>query len=324
MSSDERSPAPDLPPASKPTVRRRNLLRHGALLAGVAGVATLAAPTRPAAAADGDNVVLGEENSASSTTSLGIDVPVGGADPTLALYNANGPTLRLQALAADLGGALELGQIANTELGPIIGVDSELGLATTFLATGIDLADLPTPYPLPMPMRLLDTRTSSGRGQVLRTSSGAWDPSFRVRAGAWLDIEVAPVTAEFETPGAWVNLTAVTPLANGHLSVYAPGPFPGTSTVNFTKGVTIANGAFVATDIVAGRSAIRIRTSATAHLVVVLTGVTIRGTAPTPAAVAGKPADQQASAKGSKTTRATLTRRLRSSLNERLRSSLSR
>ncbi|BAK35556.1 hypothetical protein MLP_25420 [Microlunatus phosphovorus NM-1] len=324
MSHIDRDQPSDPPEHADPgqdaaVLRRRQLLRHSALLVGVAGVGTaIAAAPKQAAAADGDNLLLGENNAATSTTNVSINQPVGSNNPTLALRNGSGPSLSLQPLAADFPGAMELGEIANTELGPIIGVDSELGLATTYLATGIDLADLPTPYPLPVPVRLLDTRTAGGRARVLRTSSGAWDSTFRLKSGAWIDVEAVVVTGEYETPGAWVNIVSVSSQANGNLAVYPPGAYPGTSTLNFTKGVTLANGAFVGTGIVAGRYAIRIRASKPTHVVLDLTGLVIKGTAPTP--TAGK-ASGQAKKRSSN---AKLKRRLRSSLAERLRSNLER
>lgn len=297
-------------------VERRKLLRRSALLAGAAGVgaAVLSTPTR-ASAANGDPVVLGQTNAASSPTTMAINAAAGSHEPTLELRNNRGPSLALQPLAADFPGAMELGEIVNTELGPLIGVDSELGLATTYLVTGIDLADMPTPYPLPRPVRLLDTRTAAGRARVLRTSSGAWDASFRLKKGAWVDIEAVPVTNEYQVPGAWVNVVSVSSQANGNLAVYPPGTYPGTSTLNFTKGVTLANGAFVGTGIVAGRYAIRIRASQPSHVVLDLTGLVIKGTAPTPTA-------GQASGQAKRSSVAKLKRRLRSTLAERLSRSL--
>ena len=320
MSHNGRAVSADFSGQRAGLVGRRSLLGRGAILAGAAGVAAVAfGPPQTAAAADGDKLTLGNGNNAeSNTTGLSINAPVGSANPTLELRNASGPTLGLTALPADFSGALEMGQIANTELGPIIGVDSELGLTTTFLATGIDLADLPTPYPLPKPARLLDTRTSAGRVRILASSPGAFDSAGRLKASAWADIEAVAVTGEFETPGAWINATAAYPTGLGFLTVYPPGDYPGTSTVNYTKGVSIANGAFVATEIVAGRYAVRVRATGTAtHVVLDLTGLLIKGSAPeAQAAVTSVPRTAAARTK--------LTRRLRSVLTERVRAAVTR
>ena len=309
-----------------PVLRRRGLLRGGALLAGTVGAAALvtAAPT-PARAADGDPVELGAENASTGATTIAINGAAGSADPTLILLNGGGPSLELDVLAEDVDWGLELGQLADTELGPIVGVTHpDFGLTTTYLATGIDLDDLPTPYALPTPSRLLDTRSSTGRESVLRTSSAAYDSEHRLKAGAWLDIQVAVESATFEIPAAWINLTAATPTANGYLTAYPPGDFPGTSTLNFQAKQSLANAAFVATGIVAGRFAIRVRTSTTTHVVVDLTGVTIKGNSATPGAAAKATAKGGSSRAKSTASRTSLTRRLRSTLTERVRSSLAR
>lgn len=249
------------------------------------GAAVVAAAAPGAAqAANGDPVELGAENSATSSTTVSIGDVSGSVDPTLALENADGPTLYLQPQDADYAVALEIGQLANTELGPVLGVNSEFGPTTTFLVTGIDLAAVPTSYPLPTPQRLLDTRTAAGRRRVIRTSAGAYDPSFRLKAGAWLDVEVAVEEADSRIPGAYLNVTATGGLAGGYLTAYPPPDFPNTSTVNFAKGATIANSTFVATGIVLGRFAVRIRASATTHVVLDLTGISIEGTIATPGA----------------------------------------
>jgi hypothetical protein len=321
MSHDERALPSDSVAQGEARVDRRHLFRRGALIAGAAGAASLAlaAPT-PAQAVDGDNLELGAENGASSTTTLALKNPVGGPDPTLALLNGNGPSLNLQALAPDFDNGLQLGDVANTEIGPLVGVDSELGLTTTYLATGIDLADLPTPYPLPAPERLLDTRTTSGRARVIRTSASAWDSAHRLRKGAWIDVEVATVTGEFEIPGAWLNVTCLGPKSGGHVKVYPPGPVPVARTLSFPKSRTVSNGAFVATDIVSGRYAVRLYTTSTTHLVLDLTGVLVKGAAPVPAVLA----EGKAARRSSNASKATLTRRLRSTLTDKFRATRSR
>ncbi|GAA3627380.1 hypothetical protein [Microlunatus ginsengisoli] len=291
---------------------RRWMLRGGVVATGAAVVAAMTPSA--AMAADGDQVVLGGDNDASSATTIGIGGGAGSTDPALSLVNADGPSLHLEALAADYAAALELGQIANTVLGPLVGVDTLSGLSTTFLVTGIDLADLPTPHPLATPKRILDTRTSSGRSRVIRTSPGAYDSTFRLKAGAWLDVEVVVEGGDVIVPGAHLNVTSTGATSGGFLSVYPPGDFPGTSTVNYPGKMTIANGTFVGTGVVLGRYAVRVRASAPSHVVLDLTAVTIKGSAPEPAA--------QQAARSSR--RARISHRLRSRLSERLQDLLAR
>lgn len=264
------------------TASRRSLLRGGALAAG-AVVATVAVPT-PAQAADGDSVVLGAENEASTATTMRLSGAGAATSPSLSLANADGPALHLEASASwETPPVLALGQIANTILGPVIGVDHfAAGLITSYLATGVDLDDLPTPYALPTPVRLLDTRSAAKRGSILRASSHAFGRSHRLLPGQWMDIEVAVDDGAMDVPAAYLNVLAI-PQSGGYLSVYPPGPFPGTSTINFAAKRVTSGGAFVATGIVLGRHAVRVRASASCHVVVDLTGVTIKGSSPAPA-----------------------------------------
>ena len=274
---------------------RRWLLRGGALAAGAAAIAVAAPPT--ALAKDGTPVGLGEDNEASATTRITLTGSGAATNATLALENADGPTLYLQPSASwESPPVLEMGQIANTILGPVIGVDSfDAGLVTSYLATGVDLDDLPTPYPLPKPVRLLDTRSSAGRARVLRTSPDALDASGRLKPHQWVDVEIAIDEGPMDVPAAHVNVTAIGVTA-GYLTVYPSGPFPVTSTLNYQPGQAIANGAFVATRIVLGKYAVRIYSSALTHVVLDLTGVTIKGNEP---AVGNAKAKARAGKRGS-------------------------
>ena len=206
-------PTDELAPATIPVgIPRRGLLRGGAIAAGVAvgGVAAAALSTPGTAhAADGDPVLAGDANEATATTGIKIGDTNGSEDPALSLENDNGPSLYLQPLAADFAGFMGLGQVANTTLGPVIGVNTEVGEATTFLATGVDLADLPTPVALNRPIRVLDTRTAAGRARVFASSPSPYDSAFRLKAGAYLDVEVSPVAGDFALPTVYLNVIAV-------------------------------------------------------------------------------------------------------------------
>ena len=262
---------------STPPVSRRRLLRNSAVVAGAAAAsAVVAAPA--ANAANGQPVLLGAANAATAATAVTVDGTVGGPDPALALNNADGPSLYLQPLGGDYNGDnLKLGQVANTEIGPLLGVVTPDGYNTTYLATGIDLADLATPYALPNPTRLVDLRPKSGIDGVLRSSPDAFDAQHRLKANAWIDIEIPIDTADFQIPSAYVNVTAVLPEFPGFVAVYPPGPFPGTSTVNLNPKLTVANSTFVATGQVLGKYAIRVLASQPVWVTVDLTGVTLMG-----------------------------------------------
>jgi hypothetical protein len=259
---------------------RRLLLRGGAVLAGAAGVSVISAALRPsvAQAADGQFAVVGESNTSQSTTSYTINSPDGSEQPVLSLANASGPALRLDPVGENYTGNLAIGEIANTLRGPEVGIQQGLGAQTTWLATGLDLDQIPIAVPI-VPERLVDTRIEGGRSTIKTTSADAFDTSFRLKAGAWMDVAITP-SGFYGLDAAFVNVTAVKPIKGGFLTAYPPGDRPLSSTVNFQEGQTIANGAFILTGIAVEDNAwyvIRIFTTAVTHLVVDLTGVTLRG-----------------------------------------------
>lgn len=237
-------------PTDRP-LDRRFLIRGGAVLAGAAGATALGAALAPKAeAADGANVVLGAENNASETrTVITIDGQTGGPDPTLVLRNASGPSLALQALPVPFEQRLAVGQIANTVIGPFIGVDYGNGPATTFLATG---ADIPAPEPI-SPVRLLDSTLA---------------------AGATADLTVSD-TGGIDLTGVFLTVTALTPSATGFLEVYTPGNRPGRPQVRYQRSVATVNSAFVAPALNTARTRylVRVYTSQRCRVLVELSGV---------------------------------------------------
>jgi hypothetical protein len=260
---------------------RRLLLRGGAVLAGAAGVTVIGAAMGPTAAqaADGQTAVVGQPNTADSTTSLAIGAAQGSAAPTLALSNAAGPVLRLTS-GSGYDGGLKIGEVAVTEDGPEIGVDggAGAGAVTTWLATGLDLDQIPITLPI-NPERLLDTRTAAGREGVRTTSRGALNSNHQLKAGAWLDVAIA-TTDFYGLEAAFLNVTAATPSANGFIAAYPPGPRPGISTLNYVKNQSAANATFILTGVADEDPdwyVVRIFSTATTHVAVDLTGVSLLG-----------------------------------------------
>ena len=231
------------------TLQRRRLLRGGALLAGA--VAVTAAGTTKAEAADGDQVIVGNDHTGTDTTSLTIDNQQA---PTLGLANGDGPSLRLSPLANEWEGSLDTGEIANTYAGPLIGVSAGSGSSpvTTYLATGLDLAALPVPVPYDDVDRILDTRSAAGRARVLATSSSPYTTGSRLKPGAWLDIAVGMGDGDFTLEGVFLNVTSIDSLNDGFLATYRPGPRPQVATTRFKKGVVETSSAFMALGVVAG------------------------------------------------------------------------
>jgi hypothetical protein len=273
-------------PAESTSVDRRLLLRGGAVLAG-ATVLAAAGRTPEASAADGDELVLGESNAASSSTTL-TSTPAGDS-PTLVLTNASGPTLRLSTVADTFeDGDLEVGDIANTDLGPVIGVDYGAGLQVDILATGADLALMPTPVAL-APERVLDTRTAGGRASIVRGSSAnPLTAAGKVKGGQWIDVAVESAVEDFALSAIFANITVVSPEGNGFASVYPAtgGPRPAASTINYRTGESLANAVFVGLGVVEDAYVVRIYTAQTSHLIFDLSGGVIAAAIQGPGATA--------------------------------------
>lgn len=279
VESPVESPVEPTPSSTDPdsTVGRRHLLRGGAVLAGAAGVAALSAVAAPPAqAADGDAVLQGRTNDATSTTDIRIGAATGNPDrATLALRNANGPSLELQALAEDWEGELAVGQIANTRIGPLIGVvDPEGSESVTYLATEYDLLALPQLLAL-SPERLVDTRNPALRGNIIATPAANFDSAGRLLAGRTMSVAIAPADGAVTIRSAFLNVVSTGSLLGGFFTVYPPGVRPAASTINFAKGQTIANGALVAVDVLEESFAFTIFSSVASHVIVDVSGIVL-------------------------------------------------
>ncbi len=270
---------------------RRHLLRGGAVLAGAAGLTAIASVTAPtASAADGDPVRLADINSASTRTTIQSN---NSGQPTLGLQNDDGPSLYLQVLPSEWNGDLAVGEIANTQYGPMIGVDygDGDGPQKTFLTTALDIDSLALPIAT-APVRVLDTRSAGGRtGIVRRSSTGALDSSGRLTSGSWIDVAVDAADATYSLEAAFLNLTVTGSLGSGFLTAYPPGVKPSASTLNYTKGQTIANGCFVQVGVAGGAFVVRLAASATTHVIADLTGATVAFVPGPAAAVAARTAN---------------------------------
>jgi hypothetical protein len=62
--------------------------------------------------------VLGTANASGAVTTLTVGGDFGGVEPALALENAEGPSLRMNALSHTWAGQLAVGEMAGTDLGP--------------------------------------------------------------------------------------------------------------------------------------------------------------------------------------------------------------
>jgi hypothetical protein len=266
---------PDVP-VDRP-LDRRLLIRGGAVLAGAAGATMIGAALSPtkAHAADGLPVLLGRDNAASSATSVTIGGTTGSSSPTLALKNANGPTLALEALPPGTEVSLGVGEIINTMAGPEIGVDYGDGNFTTFMATG---ADLTNAYPI-QAERVLDTRSPTSRANdVVNGSSGPrYDSIGRLAAGKYIDVAVAR-TEGLDLAGVFLNVTAFRPTGGGYVEVYTPGPRRAFPSITLQRHVTLTNSIFVAPATSAPASAadtyytVRVYTTRSTHVMIDILG----------------------------------------------------
>lgn len=267
-------------------INRRNLLRGGTLAAAGAGAAVLASAAVPRAAfaADGDELLVGEDNEASSTTSLTQGGTAGNSNPTLTLANANGPALRLQPLPDNWRGDLALGDIAATPSGPLVGVADDGGTTTARLLTELNVEDLFREFPITIPIppqRYLDTRQGAANDeQILDTSPSALDREYRLRSKSWLDLRLVEADEDFTVHAVFLKLTSVGSREDGYLTAYQPGPRPVSSSVNYLEGETLGGAAFASVGIVDNIFAVRIYTSQTTHLVVDVTGAVITNVPP--------------------------------------------
>lgn len=263
-------------PAESTSVDRRLLLRGGAVLAG-ATVLAAAVKTPEASAADGDELVIGKDNVGATSTTL-TSTP-GGANATLALANEAGPSLRLLPAEDNFeDGDLKPGDIVNTDLGPLIGVDYGDGPVVDILATGADLALLPTPVAIP-PERLLDTRTARGRESIVRGSSAnPLTTAGKLKAGQWIDLAVDAANGPFVLSAIFGNVTVVSPEGNGFAVVYlSDTERPAASTINYRAGQSVANAVFVGLTVFENEYVIRLYTAQTTHLLFDLSGAVASG-----------------------------------------------
>lgn len=295
MSGGTDSTTPTTAAETTPVFGRRRVLRGGAVLAGAAAGAAVAGLTPEAAhAADGDNLVLGQDNTANSTTTLTVGGAEGGPQAALSLENAGGPSLQLNNLPPSWPGQLTVGEMAGTDLGPIVGVDTFTGPTTTYLVTGVDLTQVPMTFPVG-PSRILDLRTASGRAAIIRRSvSNALTSTGKLRAGQWIDIGLTFTSPDFVLDGVFANLTAMGGLANGHAVLYPPGTRPGIVTLSYQKAQTNNNAAFAETGTALNQHAIRLHSTAEAWFLIDLSAAVVRGNTLPPlgaaAAAAARPA----------------------------------
>jgi hypothetical protein len=279
------------PGEERPVGRRALLVRGGAVAAGAAGaLAASAALASPAGAAVSDAVLQGEVNDVGTdvaATEITADNDPSTPTPTLILTNTGGdtstteasPNLRLTPAASALV------QPASGTVGGDVLVtgDGELWFTHDFGSEGgIVPATVHTDatdnlfLPGAAPSRVLDTRSSSGRANIL-DASGNLNSSGMLIGGKTIHVNLTSLVNLGNAVTA--NLTVTQPTAGGFITLWSGAVArPSTSVINFAKGQTIANltvsglaeFSTTATDTVA------IFASVTTHLILDVTGFTVQ------------------------------------------------
>jgi hypothetical protein len=215
---------------------RRRLLRNAAVAgAGLGGVAAVAAAT-PASAAPGDDIRLGEINDADeSPTSLSSTAPI-----TLHLKNPSGSTLGLGDRGTYSWPFTPLG--VGTIQSPLQGYgDLEIESSATVPRTGRLYNDRIAVTTVPVtPTRVLDTRNSAGRANIIYREGSINSGTGVVSAGSFLIVSLDHLVNFGE--GVRMNVTVTRTGGRGYVLVWGRGIQPTAASVNWwAANMTISN-----------------------------------------------------------------------------------
>jgi hypothetical protein len=243
-------PDPGQGDEDRTATRRALLTRGGVVAAGVvgAGVAGAAAAGR-ANAAPGDPVLQGTVNNV-GTNVAATEIDAANAPstptPTVILTNTGGNTTTNEAsppLRLTPAGANLLVPATNTVGGDLVATnDGELwfthNASPPVPAIVHTEGNSNTFVPLATPFRILDTRTTGGRANVI-DPSGKFS-SGKLLAGKTIHINLSSLV--FFADAMTANLTVLAPLTNGYVTLWSgTGSRPNASSINFAKGAALSN-----------------------------------------------------------------------------------
>lgn len=222
--------------------RRRVLRRAGTLAAGVAGAGVAGAVVAtPAQAADGSQLVIGQANTGTATTKL---TAGGAATPAVRLENTAGSALSV--LPTDPTVSAPPGSIFVDRYGDVSAIGNTDGKGAT-VSPYVTYAYSPTWAMMPWPVRTvrwLDTRYSTKRGNIV-AGSASYDSSGRVipKNSTTVPDMVINLSGFFKggVGAVQANLTVVYPTGLGWAALWDAGTFPSNSSINYVKGVNVAN-----------------------------------------------------------------------------------
>ncbi len=228
------------PDAGPVTSDRRGMVKllAASAVGAVTGAALLGA--KPAAASDTDHLIVGAAHTGESDTSLTTSAG------TALILRANGPTdgIGLEAFGeranALFNGTGESPVGLGATLGSLYvdGVGNWWGAVTTEV-TGAVWRKLAGPstagqlHVLPAPVRVYDSRA----GELPATEPKA---QTQVNVPRTIDTRQSSSGVPDAAAAVLITLTVVGPASAGFASAWPSGDFPGTSTINFVPGQSIA------------------------------------------------------------------------------------
>lgn len=269
--------------------RRALLTRGGVVVAGLAGAGLAGvAAAAPAGAATTDPVLQGESNSVGTgvpaTEITASNTPsTTAATPTVIATNTGvstageaGPSLRLTPSTT---GSVP----ANATVGGDLVATSDGNLWFThpipsfgpFAAPVHTDANSNSFVPPPAPKRMLDTRSASGRANVL-DPAGNLDSSGRLLSGKTIHLDLTSLVSFGDAVTA--TLTAISPTATGYLILWSGAVArPTAVSVNFISGQSISNltVAALAQFSTTATDTIAIYTTKTTHVLLDVAGFTV-------------------------------------------------
>jgi hypothetical protein len=250
-------------------VNRRALLRRGGVIVAttVAGVAAVEAlNANDARGVAGDPLILGQANDSGTPPTSLTSGATTGATLTVVNTGAHAPVeLSQQSFASFV--SVAGGELAN--LDGVLYSTLDFG-GTTGSLPGLVYTEFTANQVVPIvPQRILDTRTSAGRVNILN-KSGNLDSAGRLLGGHTINIDLSGL--EVAAASAFCNLTVVSPLSGGYMTLFPGGTRPATSSINFTTGAVIANFAVTGTSNI---DTVSIFSSATSHVLLDITAFNV-------------------------------------------------
>jgi hypothetical protein len=289
-------PAEEGEPEGKLSLGRRALLTRGGIVAaGVVGAGAVATAVAGPASAQattavdmntannaGTNVAQPTELEADNDTAPAFILTNTGVDTT---NDGSAPNLRLTPSPAAANGYVPTASTVGGDLTAT--ADGLLWFTHDYaLATPPEIVPVPVltesignAYAqLPAAVRILDTRSTSGRANIVN-ASGNLNSSGQLEAGKtiYINLDSLVVVAE----AVFANVTVTDTEAAGFLTIWsgATTTVPNASTINYTKGQTLSN--FLASGVAEYSTTVlnvvAIHTTETTHVILDLAGFTVPG-----------------------------------------------